>query len=133
MSKKQKPEHSPELTDALNRLRAMPADVKRHAHASGVSLIAQERARQVHDEGWTPEHDDKHTGGELAQAAAYYCWPDAPERICRRELFPTGWDERFAKREGDRTPTLRDLVKAGALIAAEIDRRLAAERASKGE
>lgn len=34
--------------------------------------IAAERQRQVTEEGWTPEHDDKHTGGELAAAAANY-------------------------------------------------------------
>lgn len=93
---------------------------------TGISLITAERKRQVEQEGWTPEHDAKHTKGELAQAACYYCWPDASEGVCRSLLFPDTWAKRHAKREGDKKPTLRDLVKSGALIAAEIDRRLAA-------
>jgi glucose/arabinose dehydrogenase len=36
----------------------------------GVGLIAAERQRQVSQEGWTPEHDDTHTDGSLAGAAA---------------------------------------------------------------
>ncbi|MHC1701774.1 MAG: hypothetical protein AB9900_12535 [Humidesulfovibrio sp.] len=95
----------------------------RKEHLTGIGLIAQERGRQVHEEGWTPEHDAKHTGGELAQAAAYYCCPDDN---AENNLFPIDWSIEWAKREGFPTPTLRDLVKAGALIAAEIDRRLAA-------
>ncbi|MFW6155839.1 MAG: hypothetical protein ACOC7J_00855 [Armatimonadota bacterium] len=39
---------------------------------SGVSLIAAERERQIREEGWTPEHDDEHDAGELADAAASY-------------------------------------------------------------
>lgn len=77
----------------------------------GVLLIADERARQIRTEGWTAEHDDEHTHGELAQAAVAYAgasthWPWSPE----------AW-----KPTGDR---VRDLVKAGALIAAELDRLL---------
>jgi len=89
-------------------------------------LIALERARQVSEEGWTPEHDAQHTGGELAQAAACYCIvkPGPAEQV---NLWP--WSVERFKREGAPLPTLRDLVKAGALIAAEIDRRLAAGEA----
>lgn len=37
---------------------------------SGIDLIAAERQRQIEEEGWTPDHDDQHTNGELALAAA---------------------------------------------------------------
>ncbi|MBU1229531.1 MAG: hypothetical protein KKA55_01740 [Proteobacteria bacterium] len=97
----------------------------RKDHLTGIGLIAQERSRQVHEKGFSLEHDAQHTSGELAQAAAYYCWPAADEKLSRKLLFPDEWEWRWAKREGDRKPTLRDLVKAGALIAAELDRRLA--------
>jgi len=36
----------------------------------GVALIAAERRRQIEAEGWTPEHDDEHTRGQIALAAA---------------------------------------------------------------
>lgn len=98
----------------------------RNSHTSGVSLIAHERLRQEIEEGRTPEHDAQHTAGELAQAAAYYCWTGADRELCRKLLFPDNWARHWAKRKGDKKPTLRDLVKAGALIAAEIDRRRAA-------
>lgn len=94
---------------------------------SGIELIAAERARQVEKEGWTPEHDDQHDNEELALAACYYALP-APMPITygRGEyiigpdsLFPSEWSETLMKRSADR---IRNLVKAGALIAAEIDR-----------
>ncbi len=87
--------------------------------ASGVSLIAAERARQVAVEGWTPEHDDEHADGELAKAAACYALPpsgDDPEPSDPPAFWP--WHRAWWK-PGDR---IRELEKAGALIAAEIDR-----------
>lgn len=94
---------------------------------TGVELIAAERARQVEKEGWTPEHDDQHGNEDLALAACYYALP-APLHISDGrggyviepdDLFPCEWSEAWMKRSGD---TIRNLVKAGALIAAEIDR-----------
>lgn len=103
---------------------------------TGIELIAEERARQVAKEGWTPAHDDEHDDGALAQAAACYAiaahYDAAHKRFLRRELLkpnafvpPTlidqmwpGWDPKWFKPD---TP-MRDLVRAGALIAAEIDR-----------
>jgi hypothetical protein len=88
--------------------------------ADGIALIAAERRRQIEDEGWTPEHDDEHDNHELSEAAACYALgvPAAvsPANGARVPLWP--WDESWWK-PGDR---VRDLVKAGALIAAEIDR-----------
>lgn len=84
----------------------------------GCSLIAAERARQVYAEGWTPEHDDEHEGDDLALAAACYAMP--PDRYLRSHQPPLSWpwEEAYWK-PGDR---IRELVKAGALCAAEIDR-----------
>ncbi len=71
--------------------------------------IAAERQRQIDSEGWTPAHDDEHTEGEMAEAAACYAggsgigWP---------------WHPKWWKPSDKR----RDLVKAGALIIAEIER-----------
>lgn len=92
---------------------------------TGAELIAAERERQMSEEGWTEEHDDQHEDAELAWTACYYAMP-CPKVvhdivIPPHVMFPDNWDESWAKRRGyhDR---VRDLVKAGALIAAEIDR-----------
>ena len=84
---------------------------------TGIELIAAERERQIKEEGWTPEHDAQHTGDELARAAVCYALPD---RI--PDTIPLVWpwaEEWFKPTPGDR---IRELTKAGALIAAEIDR-----------
>jgi hypothetical protein len=100
----------------------------------GTELIAAERARQIEVEGWTPEHDDAHTGGEMAIAAAYYAWP-APRPLAVKKAWP--WDAKWRKPavpggrigfpephtpEEVREARMHDLVRAGALIAAELDR-----------
>lgn len=87
----------------------------------GVDLIAAERQRQIDAEGWTPEHDDEHGCGELAAAAACYAteaWMPLTES---HRNPPPGWpwEPEWWKPTGD---AIGDLVKAGALIAAEIDR-----------
>lgn len=47
---------------------------------SGADLIANERQRQLDKEGWTPEHDDKHTELELTRAAVAYCMAKIKKR-----------------------------------------------------
>lgn len=95
--------------------------------------ISAERQRQVDEEGWTEEHDDQHRNGEMARAAAAYCESAArPKLFARRPgaaftvpmSWPVAWDRSWWKPTSSR----RDLVKAGALIVAEIKRidRLAA-------
>jgi hypothetical protein len=92
---------------------------------TGVELIAAERQRQVEAEGWTTEHDDGHYYGELAQAAACYARFD----VSRAATWP--WAVEWWKpTPGNR---VRELVKAGALIAAEIDRLQRAADGPAGE
>jgi hypothetical protein len=83
------------------------------AQVDGVSLIAAERARQVAVEGWTREHDAQHGAEALALAGAAYA--------CR--LGYPGWAERMWPFDDSMKPKdmLRNLVRAGALIAAAID------------
>lgn len=91
----------------------------------GVTAIANERRRQVEAEGWTPEHDDGHGAHELAEAAACYCLSSAEKPFDYFEtMWP--WDPHWFKTSSRR----RDLIKAGALILAEIERldRMAAEK-----
>lgn len=94
-------------------------------NSKGATMIADERARQIAKEGWTSEHDDEHEQGELAQAAACYALGASRKRYSHA-YFPQRWpwDDTWWKP----TDPVRDLVKAGALIAAEIDRLLRAER-----
>lgn len=89
----------------------------------GSDLIARERARQIDEEGWDEAHDNEHEGGELARAAITYTLAAHPHEdpeeddIQRRSWWP--WEEHWWKPSAD---PVRNLVKAGALIAAEIDR-----------
>lgn len=91
---------------------------------TGIELITEERKRQIEKEGWTPEHDAEHTLGEIALAAATYALPEEvryPNHLWvtdRDELWP--WDMDFWKPSPENR--VRELQKAGALIAAEIDR-----------
>lgn len=106
----------------------------------GIALIKAERERQMRrttkfedGEGWSLEHDDGHTDKELIRAALCYV-----DQYLRLGHFPVAfegglmrykktvppprwpWDESYWNPQDP----MRDLVKAGALIAAEIDRLL---------
>ena len=110
---------------------------------TGIDLIAEERARQVVVESWMPEHDDQHKDGGLALAAADYAFistlyqrqtGDYGDELKQARDFELGtfagdiahnlwpWDFEWWK---PKSP-IRDLVRAGALIVAELDRRLRA-------
>ncbi|HBO5413403.1 TPA: hypothetical protein VDT23_003646 [Pseudomonas aeruginosa] len=80
--------------------------------------VQSERRRQINVEGWTPEHDDKHETGALASAAGCYAMFSL--------AYPAGdpshfwpWDKSWWKPSPDGR---RNMVKAGALILAEIER-----------
>jgi hypothetical protein len=93
----------------------------KEALLNALDEIAAERRRQIEVEGWSPEHDDEHLPrpgrrerrGPLAEAAECYIagstgvfdlnWP---------------WDTEYWKP----TTYRRDLIKAAALIVAEIER-----------
>ena len=104
---------------------AQAKEVVRAGLSSAAVDVLAERHRQISAEGWTPEHDDEHRDGSIAMAAACYaarsgtalntieysaatsftqkCWP---------------WGDSAWKPSARR----RNLVKAGALILAEIER-----------
>jgi len=87
---------------------------------TGTELIAIERERQMSKEGWTAEHDDRHTKSELARVAAIYALPVEYRKLRYVEMWPVSWSWDWWKP----TPRnrIKELTKAGALIAAEIDR-----------
>jgi hypothetical protein len=110
----------------------------------GVELIAAERRRQIEAEGYDAAHDDLHGQGELIEAARCYAYAaqvaewheladwfglDADGRI----NLPSPSNARWPWTRKDWKPAgdpLRDLIKAAALLAAEVDRLL---RKASGE
>lgn len=87
---------------------------------SGIERIAAEQRRQREVEGYTAERDAGYWDEDLAVAAACYATP--PSR--RRLLITAPYDWPWAARSWKPTPEnrIRELEKAGALIASEIDR-----------
>jgi len=108
---------------------------------TGIEMITDERLRQIEDEGFDNSHDDDHTACELVCAAICYAAPepiffqrDDYATIYFVDPWPEDWDADCDKRHRtsrgklipgenlSREKRMRDLAKAGALIAAEIDR-----------
>ena len=87
---------------------------------TGIELIAEERLRQIEKEGWTPEHDLTHKEQELAIGASLYALPNGQREITVRSRWPLMWDYEWWKPSPENR--IKELQKAGALIAAEIDR-----------
>ena len=97
--------------------------------SNAVQSVIAERQRHQSVEGWTPEHDDEHCNGELAMAAV--CYINETGTVNRNGGKPWGWpwDASWWKPNARR----RNLVKAGALILAEIERIDRAAGIGKGE
>ena len=95
-----------------------------------IELSAEERKRQIEKEGWSKEHDESHYVGERAKAAICYAMTEEQRKQLWRlsttadevPSVPPLWP--FVASWWKPTPQdrRRELVKAGALIAAEIDR-----------
>ena len=112
------------------------------AHEAVLREIATERRRQIHKEGWSREHDDEHTDGSLAAAAAVYAHPqsiytadmlgargDTPTYSNIRSAWPVSWSWQWWKPKDRR----RDLIRAAALIVAEIERLDRASPSQEGK
>ncbi|MQB37652.1 hypothetical protein DXT97_12700 [Agrobacterium tumefaciens] len=106
---------------------AVSAQMQDVAGSPAIKAIAAERRRQIEKEGWTPEHDDKYTSGELLEAATCYALHNGGELDDAPGAWP--WSRDFWKP----TSRQRDLEKAGALIAAELDRVIRAAAPAKQE
>lgn len=109
-----------QYTDRL--IAALEAAEKRIAELDGRAFnpaildVVAERQRQQSVEGWTPEHDNAYQNSELADAAACYATHAHNQGFSTPAHWP--WSPDWWKQSGAR----RDLVKAGALILAEIER-----------
>lgn len=106
----------------------------------GIELIAEERQRQIEVEDYSQQHDSQHRTSEFIYAAITYAESakrgvishemgddNEIEIMVRkndlRHIFP--WGDSFKP-----STDIRDLVKAGALIAAAIDKLQLEESAS---
>lgn len=95
--------------------------------------VVEERARQILREGFCPSHDDHHQDFSMAKAASVYAacasvgtadravmdqhgLRGTPGKL--QEIWPISWDISWLKPVSRR----RDLIKAAALIVAEIER-----------
>ena len=88
-------------------------------YARGADLIREERRRQIEQEGYNDLHDRHHTPQVLCRAAVGYALHEDPSKLvadAAANLWP--WSKEFWKPKDQ----LRNLVRAGALIAAAIDR-----------
>jgi len=95
--------------------------------------VLVERWRQVEAEGYDVGNDDGHVLGELGAYAAFYAMPPAARDWPAEETgYGATWGEAIVPADwtppkpGDRR---RELVKAGALVLAEIERM---DRAGQG-
>ena len=94
---------------------------------TGIDLIKEERERQINVEGWTENHDKQHINGELASLAALYAYPHnryEHKSFYADSIFSAMWPQNWDPKWWKPTPEnrIKELTKAGALIAAEIDR-----------
>ena len=93
-------------------------------------LIEVERDRQISSEGYTPAHDDEHNEGQLALLAAGYALSSREQGLGSGPLSTVihvigllpYYDLIFKPKD-----PIRDLTRAGALILAELERRLRLE------
>ena len=96
-----------------------PQPLKRLSRTDSViQEIANERRRQIEVERWDAEHDDLHDLNELARVAALYTHHAGTKSKAVPMGWPQSWDESWWKPKDQR----RDLVRAAALIVAEIER-----------
>lgn len=96
-------------------LEMISISLQAHPEETGADMIAVERARQVFEKGYTNAHDDKWVNGELASAGARYALVHSSEDY-RKVWWP------FLERYFHPKDPIYNLVRAGAFIAAEIDR-----------
>ncbi len=97
---------------------------------TGIQLISEERKRQILGEGFNLRRDQQYEDGELARAAATYALPDnyrsyhknAGPGFLHDPMAPKTWPWMDEFWKPDHLDRIKDLTKAGALIAAEIDR-----------
>lgn len=94
-------------------MRKYIAELQAQPVNKAVNDVLAERQRQIDVKGWTPEHDDTYTCGELAAAAISYIEPAEAENY-----WPVDWHDGSFRPSDER----RNIVKATALLLAELER-----------
>jgi len=112
---------------------------KNNIMKSGIELITAERQRQIEVKGYNAEHDEMESAFQLSTAAGMYIanaintdFEDHTHydgkgdcaRFQLRQIDTKKWGEEWPwedKDGRDKADVLTSLVKAGALVAAEID------------
>jgi hypothetical protein len=103
-----------------------------------VQLITEERKRQIKDKGYDDKRDDEQDKGELVKAAQCYLEHVSLKsyvmnfkdyytnnlKLYKELYLPNNWPPDWSAESWNPESPIRDLVKAAALIAAEVDRRL---------
>lgn len=104
------------LLDELEAAEKRIAELEARAFNPAILDVIAERQRQQSVEGWTPEHDDQYGKSQLLWASSCYLLNTI--QPFNRIPMDWPWDSSWWKPTNSR----RDLVKAGALILAEIER-----------
>ncbi|WP_406671507.1 hypothetical protein [Raoultella terrigena] len=92
------------------------AEMESRTVTAAAADVLAERQRQMTAEGWKPEGDDRYTYAELSIAAQCYAAHSGVMGAGVPVQWP--WDDEWWKPSDRR----RNLIKAGALILAEIER-----------
>lgn len=113
---------NPEIEEDLQFVAAVLwAESAQEELLAGAALILRDRARQLSCEWLTAAHDDQLQDGSLLHAAIIYAAAALDPEEAQELGTPTGWPlHAIAWRPAS---GIRMLIKAGALLAAEIDRR----------
>lgn len=120
-----------ELDTIFKALSKRPVAQQAVQDKDAVADVIAERQRQMAVEGWTPEHDDEHSDRSLAQAAGCYVnhyfgrqWVYAEGDIeaYQEEGAPFEWPDSWCVTWFKPKNPRRDLVRAAALLIAEIER-----------
>ncbi|MBL8575032.1 MAG: hypothetical protein JNM13_15260 [Hyphomicrobiaceae bacterium] len=108
-------ENGPSRVQIYSAAVLVPADAAPGTQA--IADIAAERARQV-GKGYTEQGDDIYTYDELALAATVYACPPKQREMLNLPAVIWPWGQHFFAPRDRRS----DLVRAGTLIVAEIER-----------
>lgn len=128
---------------------ALPTHIAEGISRTALSLVTDERLRQLNEKGWTYEHDDQHGSEELAAAAAFYLvpsWmnPDVAQATGsgRLEVIPLqpligegAWDDITRDHddpESDLDLRIDNVVRGVALGLAELERLMRMREAAQG-
>lgn len=106
------PDDVEKMAELLRECRA-PTPVLIPVQSAALRDVAAERQRQQSFKGYSTQQDDTYIGGELAAAAISYIEPMEAE-----SYWPADWHDDSFKPSDYR----RNLIKAAALLLAEIER-----------